>query len=74
MNKTISVHKLPEDSGAYFVDGTANERVGLVWPLTVEAISLGKEKIREQVIESPPIRLPFIYQNSFFKQIYFIGE
>jgi hypothetical protein len=44
MNKTISVHKLSEDSGACFVDGTATERVGLVWPLTVEAISLAKEK------------------------------
>jgi hypothetical protein len=33
-----------EDSGVCFIDGTVTARVGLVWPLTVEAISLGMEK------------------------------
>jgi hypothetical protein len=56
MNITATKHKLSE-SPPCFVNGTAEERLGLVWPLTVEVVSLSKRYDPEQRLQRHIVRV-----------------
>ena len=45
MDKSITVIQQSDHRNSGFVPGTAEERVAMVWPLTCEAVSLGKKHI-----------------------------
>lgn len=45
----------PGDNG--FVPGTPAYRIGLVWPLTLEAVSLGKRYDAQQRLQRHVVRL-----------------
>jgi hypothetical protein len=44
-----ALRKVPPESGPCFVNGTMEERLALVWPLTVEVVSLHNKYDPEQV-------------------------
>jgi hypothetical protein len=56
MNITVSRRKLSE-SGPCFVKGTAEERFALVWPLTVEVVSLSNKYDPEQRLQRHIVRI-----------------
>jgi hypothetical protein len=56
MNITVSKYKLSE-TGACFVDGTEEERLALVWPLTAEVVSLSNKYDPEQRLQRHIIRV-----------------
>ena len=51
MNKTITVLQKSDARDSAFVPGTMSERIALVWPLTCEAVSLGKKYDAEQRLQ-----------------------
>jgi hypothetical protein len=50
MKITVSKRKL-SDPAPCFVEGTAEERLALVWPLTVEVVSLSEKYDPEQRLQ-----------------------
>jgi propanediol dehydratase small subunit len=56
MNITVSKYKLSE-SKPCFVNGTMEERLALVWPLTVEVVSLGNKYDPEQRLQRHIVRI-----------------
>jgi hypothetical protein len=56
MNITLSKCKVSE-SGPCFVNGTAEERLALVWPLTVEVVSLSNKYDPEQRLQRHIVRV-----------------
>ena len=57
MNKTISILRQPEPGNTAYVPGTMSERVAMVWPMTREAVSLGKKYDAEQRLQRHIVRL-----------------
>ena len=43
MDKTIFVLRQSDFGNSGYVNGTMSERIALVWPLTLEAVSLSKK-------------------------------
>jgi hypothetical protein len=56
MNITVTKRKLSE-SNPCFVNGTAEERLALVWPLTVEVVSLSRKYDPEQRLQRHIVRV-----------------
>ena len=57
MNKTVSVIRQADPANSGFVSGSMSERIALVWPLTLEAVSLGKKYDAEQRLQRHITRL-----------------
>jgi hypothetical protein len=51
MNKNITVIQQSDRRNSGYVPGTAQERIAMVWPLTCEAVSLGKKYDVEQPLQ-----------------------
>ena len=51
MDKNITIIEKSDYRNSGFVPGTAEERVAMVWPLTCEAVSLGKKYDVEQRLQ-----------------------
>jgi hypothetical protein len=51
MNKTISVIRQSDPRNSGYVPGSMSERISLVWPLTCEAVSLGRKYDVEQRLQ-----------------------
>jgi len=51
MDKSISIIKQSDKRNSGYVPGSANDRVALVWPLTREAVILGKKYDVEQRLQ-----------------------
>ena len=51
MEKIITVLQKSDSRNSSFVSGTESERIALVWPLTCEAVSLGKKYDAEQRLQ-----------------------
>jgi len=51
MVKTISVIRKSDSANSGYVSGSMSERIALVWPLTQEAVSLGKKYDAEQRLQ-----------------------
>jgi len=51
MDKCISIIKQSDKRNSGYVPGSANDRVALVWPLTCEAVILGKKYDVEQRLQ-----------------------
>jgi len=51
MEKVITVIRQFDHRNSGYVPGTAEERVSMVWPLTCEAVSLGKKYDVEQPLQ-----------------------
>ena len=51
MNKTIAVIRQSDPRNSGYVPGPMSERVALVWPLTLEAISLSGKYDAEQRLQ-----------------------
>ena len=51
MDKNITIIKQSERGNSGFVFGTMEERISMVWPLTCEAVSLGKKHDVEQRLQ-----------------------
>jgi hypothetical protein len=57
MDKTISVLHQSDPAHSGFVPGSMSERIALVWPLTREAVSLGKKYDAEQRLQRHIVRI-----------------
>ena len=57
MNKTITVLQQSEPGNSGFVPGSMSERMAMVWPLTREAVFLGKKYDAEQRLQRHIVRL-----------------
>ena len=57
MNKTISVLHQSDPGNSGFVPGSMSERIAMVWPLTREAVSLGKKYDAEQRLQRHIVRI-----------------
>ena len=57
MNKSISVIHKTDPGNSGFVPGAPCERIAMVWPLTKEAVSLGKKYNVEQRLQRHIIRI-----------------
>ena len=57
MDKSISIIKQSDRRNSGYVTGSANDRVALVWPLTCEAVALGKKYDVEQRLQRHITRL-----------------
>jgi hypothetical protein len=51
MNKTITVLRKSDPGNSAYVPGTMSERIGMVWPLTQEVVSLSKKYDVEQPLQ-----------------------
>jgi len=51
MDKVITVIRQSDHRNSGYVPGTAQERIAMVWPLTCEAVSLGKKYDVEQPLQ-----------------------
>jgi len=51
MDKSITVIHKTDKGNSGFVPGTKEERLSMVWPLTCEAVSLGKKYDAEQPLQ-----------------------
>ena len=51
MDKSITVIRQSDRRNSGFVPGTMEERISMVWPLTCEAVSLGKKYDVEQPLQ-----------------------
>ena len=51
MDKTIKIVRKSDAGNSSYVCGTKEERISLVWPLTCEAVSLGKKYDAEQRLQ-----------------------
>ena len=51
MDKTIKIIRKSDNDNSSFVSGTKEERIALVWPLTCEAVSLGRKYDAEQRLQ-----------------------
>ena len=51
MDKTISVIRQSDPRNSGYVPGTMSERIALVWPLTLEAVSLSRKYDAEQRLQ-----------------------
>ena len=51
MDKKITVIQQTDRKNSGFVPGTMEERISMVWPLTCEAVSLGKKYDVEQPLQ-----------------------
>jgi hypothetical protein len=51
MQKTIVIRHKLDSANDSFVPGTASERIALVWPLTLEVVSLSKKYDAEQRLQ-----------------------
>jgi len=51
MDKVITAMSQSDRRNSGYVPGTAQERVAMVWPLTCEAVSLGKKYDVEQPLQ-----------------------
>jgi hypothetical protein len=51
MDKGITVMRQSDHRNSGYVPGTAQERIAMVWPLTCEAVSLGKKYDVEQPLQ-----------------------
>jgi hypothetical protein len=57
MDKTISVIRQSDSGNSGYVPGSMGERIALVWPLTCEAVSLGKKYDVEQRLQRHIVRI-----------------
>ena len=57
MNKTITVLQQSDHRNSGYVPGTMSERIAMVWPLTCEAVSLGKKYDAEQRLQRHIVRI-----------------
>ena len=57
MKKTITVLRQSDPDNSGFVPGSMSERMAMVWPLTREAVSLGKKYDAEQRLQRHIVRL-----------------
>jgi hypothetical protein len=51
MNKTITVIHKSDTRNSGYVNGTKEERLSMVWPLTCEVVSLSKKHDVEQPLQ-----------------------
>jgi len=51
MNKTITVIRQSDPRNSGYVPGSMSERIALVWPLTLEAVSLSGKYDTEQRLQ-----------------------
>ncbi|MCL2007589.1 MAG: hypothetical protein FWG77_05835 [Treponema sp.] len=51
MEKKITICRQNDPKNSSYVPGTMAERIALVWPLTCEAVSLGKKYDAEQRLQ-----------------------
>jgi hypothetical protein len=51
MDKTITIIKKTDAKNSGYVPGTKAQRIAMVWPLTCEAVSLGKKYDVEQPLQ-----------------------
>ena len=51
VDKSITIIKQSDRRNSAYVSGTAEERLSMVWPLTSEAVSLGKKYDVEQRLQ-----------------------
>jgi hypothetical protein len=57
VNKAITVIRQSDAANSGYVNGSMSERIALVWPLTCEALSLGKKYDAEQRLQRHITRL-----------------
>ncbi|MDR1858398.1 MAG: hypothetical protein LBQ69_02905 [Treponema sp.] len=51
MDKTVAVIRQSDRRNSGYVPGTREERISMVWPMTREAVSLGKKYDAEQPLQ-----------------------
>ena len=51
MDKNITIIQKSDRRNSSFVPGTMEERISMVWPLTCEAVALGKKYDAEQRLQ-----------------------
>ena len=51
MDKNITIVKQSDSGNSGYVDGTMEERISMVWPLTCEVVSLSKKYDVEQRLQ-----------------------
>ena len=57
MQKTFSMRRKSECENDSFVQGTVGERVGFVWPLTLEVVSLSRKFDAERRLQRNVTRI-----------------
>lgn len=51
MQKTITIQRKSDCKNDSFVPGTLSERIGFIWPLTLEVVSLSKKYDAERRLQ-----------------------
>ncbi|MCL2800626.1 MAG: hypothetical protein FWD28_02585 [Treponema sp.] len=57
MDKTITVINKTDKRNSGYVEGTAEERMSMVWPLTCEVVSLSKKYDVEQPLQRHIVKI-----------------